>query len=311
MLQMMNILSVFVFILTLSNTLSDNIFSTNATIAHPESGLFLDYVGPYLPSERVIRNSAIFPMTVHTCHFLSLQAAGKFSLCNITFSRTKRLIPAILSLGVGIVTLGLSASNSIQMSSLRKETTIVPQSLAELSETMQLYTAQLVQIHAGQIQLAEQLDTTQKLLESAIPVLNNHSDAIKILQTQVLLLQIQLQHSFLYQALTEIFQNELTLTFLASLDLHTVVYSIIRQGNLTFNPQLGYLPLSHIITRLLIRQQIDFIPNLYYRTSDPSEIGRLVITSFFTVPRPDQSSFLIFKLITTPFLHENETLQLP
>jgi len=67
------------------------------------------------------------------------------------------------------------------MSSLRKEITIVPQSLPELSETMQLHTAQLVQIHAGQIQLAEQLDTTQKLLESAIPVLNNHSDAINTL----------------------------------------------------------------------------------------------------------------------------------
>ena len=306
----MNILSLLVFTLTLPYTLTKNIFSTNTTIAHPESGLFFDYIGPYLPSDTVIHNSAIFPMTVHTCHFLPLETAEKIPVCNITLSRTKRLIPAIIALGAGAITLGISISNSIQNSGLQQEIALVHKSLADLSETVQLHRAQLVKIHAGHIQLAEQLDVTQKLLESTIPVLNNHSDAINTLQTQVALLQTQFQHSFLYQALTQILQNDLTLTFLAPLDLHTVVYSVIRQGNLTFNSHYGSLPLAHIITRLLIRQQLDFVPNPHYHTLDPSEIGRLVITSFFAVPRPNQLPFLIYKLITTPFLHENETLQL-
>ena len=84
----------------------------------------------------------------------------------------------------------------------------------------------------------------------------------------------------------------------------------MHQGNLTFNPQLGPLPLAHIITRLLIRQELDFMPSINYQATDPSEIGRLIITSYFSVPSLGQTSFLIYKLITIPFLHENETLQL-
>jgi hypothetical protein len=298
------------FLITIPNISSEDIFSANTTIAHPESGLFLDYVGPYVPSETVIHNSAIFSMTVHTCHFLPAAAAEKIPLCNITSPRPKRALPILIALGAGAISLTFSASNLIQTSNLRKEITTVRQSLTQLSETVQLHRAQLVKIHANQIQLAEQLDTTQKLLESTTSVLNNQSEAINTLHNSIALLQTHIRHSFLYQALTQILQNDLTLTFLAPPDLHTVVYSIIRQGNLTFNPQFGSLPLAHIITRFLIHQQIDFMPSLYYRTSDPLEIGRLVITSFFAVPHPEQPPFLVYKLITTPFTHEGETLQL-
>jgi len=218
------------------------------------------------------------------------------------------MIPTIISLGVGAINLGASLFNSLQSSGLRKEIGMVQQSLVKLSETMELHKAQLVKIQAAQIHFVEQLDTTQKFLESTIPVLNNHLEAINTLQTRISLLQIQLQHSFLYQAFTQMLINDLTLTFLVPSDLHKVVYSIIQQWNLTFNQQFGSLPLSQIITRLIVRQQLDFIPNLYYRTSDSSEIGRLVITSFFAVPRPYQITFLVYKLITIPFLYENETL---
>ena len=150
------------FLLTFSYTFSKNIFSTNNTIAHPESGLFLDYVGPYTPSDTVIHNTAIFPMTVHTCHFLPLAAAEKIPLCNITFVRTKRMILNLLSLGAGTISLGISTANNIQISNLRQQMAIVRQSLGRLAETTQLHTAQLVKIKLDQIQLVEQLDTTKK-----------------------------------------------------------------------------------------------------------------------------------------------------
>ncbi|CAF4062180.1 unnamed protein product [Rotaria sp. Silwood2] len=306
----MNFLYVFILLFSWSQISSENIFSTNTTIAHPESGLFLDYVGPYTPSETIIHNSAIFPMTNRTCHFLPLSAVERISSCNWILQRTKRLISGIITLGIGAATLGLSASNSIQISGVQKEVALVSKSLAELSQVTRVFGVQLVKIQSEHIQLAEQLQMTQKLLESAVPTINNHSEAINALESRVSFLQMQFQHSFLYQAITQIFRNDLTLAFLAPQDLHTVVYSVIRQGNLTFNPHFGSLPLAHIVTRLLVRQQLDFIPNTYYETSDPSEIGRLVITSYFAVPRSDQSPFLIYKLITTPFIHDNETVQL-
>lgn len=249
-------------------------------------------------------------MTPDMCHFLPPLAGEKLSSCNATTHREKRVIASVISLGLGTVALGVSMSNTLQILSLQKEIALVNQALIQLSETTKISTAQLVTIQSDQIQLTAQLQTTQRLLDSLIPIINNQSDAINSLEHRLLLLQVQLQHSFLYQTLNQILNNDLTLAFLAPHDLHTVIYSIIRQGNFTFHSHFGSIPLAHIITRLLIRQQIDFIPVTLYSTSTPFEIGRLVITSFFAVPRSDSPVFLLYKLITTPFLHATETLQL-
>ena len=267
-----------------------NIFSTNTTIAHPESGLFLDYVGPYLPSQAVIHSTALFPMTASTCYLLPLSAAEKIPSCNLTLPRPKRLVPFIISLGVGALNLGLSVSNTIQMGSLQKEIALVEKSLSDLSQQTQIIGAQLVQAQSGQFRIVEQLQMTQQLIESTVPIINDHSQALNTLQTQFSLIQTQMQNSFLFQAIIQIFRNDLTLAFFEPHDLHRVVYDVIHQGNLTFNPHFGSLPLAHIVTQLLIRQQLDFIPSSNYQTAQSSEIGRLVITSYFAVPRSSQSA---------------------
>jgi hypothetical protein len=111
-------------------------------------------------------------------------------------------------------------------------------------------------------------------------------------------------------AITDILRNKLTLTYLSPDDLHKVVYDVIERGNLTFNSHQASLPLVYIITKLLVRQQIDFIPSSTYTADDSIEIGRLVITSYFAVPQRRQTPFYIYKLLTIPFFHENETIQL-
>ena len=95
-------------------------FSTNTTITHPESGLFLDYMDPYIPSDTIIHNSAIFPMTNDMCHFLPLLAAEQILSCNVTPHRNKRILSTILSLGLGTASLGFSISNSLQILGLQK-----------------------------------------------------------------------------------------------------------------------------------------------------------------------------------------------
>ena len=187
---------------------------------------------------------------------------------------------------------------------------VVEKSLSEFSQNLQIQGVQLSKIGLNQIELAEELDVTQKALNAMIPILNSHSEAINTFKTGMEQLHIQLQRSFLYLAVTQIFRNELTLDFLSPDDLHKVVYNVMNQGNLVFNSHYGSIPIVQIITKLLVRQQIDFIPKLEYKSDNPEEIGRLVITSYFAVPQREHTSFIIYKLLAIPFYHNNQTIQL-
>ena len=106
------------------------IFMKDFTIAHPETGLFFDCVGLYTPSETIIHNSAIFPMTTATCHFLPLSAAETVPSCNITTKRHKRLVGAVISLGIGAINLAISTANTIQLASLQQQVVLVEKSLS-------------------------------------------------------------------------------------------------------------------------------------------------------------------------------------
>ena len=289
---------------------SDGIFSKNI-IAHPETGLFLNFVGLYRPSHAIIHNSAIFPMTTATCHFIPLSAAENIPSCNVTGRRSKRAAPILIALGVGAAAaIGLSASNSIQALHLQKQVAVVEQSLSKFANTMQIHGAYLAEIGSNQIKIIEELDRTQKALNAMGPILNSHTDAIKKLVVGYQELRMEFSRSFLYSAMNEIFRNQLTLAYLSPDDLHKAVYDIIERGNLTFNGLQGSTPIAQIITQLLVRQQVDFVPSTQYITANQDEIGRLVITNYFAVSQREQASFYIYKLVTIPFFYHNKTVTL-
>ena len=248
---------------------SNSLFSKNTTLAHPETGLFLDYVGLYTPAETVVHNSTIFPMTTATCHFLPLSDAESISSCNVTTKRHKRFITDILSLGMGAISLTMCTANTIQIAKLQEQVELVGKDFTEFSQNMQIHGAQLAKIHSNQIELAEELHVTQKALSAIVPIVNAHSEALNTLKTGIERLHIQLQCSFLYLAITQVFRNELTLNLLSPDDPHKVEYSVIQQGNLTFNSHHGSIPIVQVITNLLVRQQLDFIPSSQYTTQDP------------------------------------------
>ena len=298
-------------------------FSKDTTIAHPETGLFLDYVGLYTPAERIIHNSAIFPMTTATCHFLPLSAAEKIPACNITTKiRRKRFIDSIVSVAVGAASLGMSVSNSIQIGNLQRQVGLVQDSLSRLSQTVDIHQAQLAKLSLKHIEVTEELEKTQKAINDVVSVLDKHAESINSLKIGLEQINLRFQHSFLYLAITQIYRNDLTLDFLSPEDVRKVVYDVIKLGNLTFNSHPGSLPVVQIITKLLVRQQIDFVPRSQYIEDnfedndglkdiiDSEEIGRLVITSFFAVPQQEQTPLYIYKLISIPFFHANETIQL-
>ena len=288
----------------------DSIFFKNI-IAHPETGLFLNFVGVYRPSHAIIHNSAIFPMTTATCHFIPLLAAENIPLCNVTGRRSKRAAPVLIALGVGTVAaIGLSASNTIQALHLQKQVAVVEQSLSKFANSFHMHGAYLAEIGSNQIKMIEELDRTQKALNAMEPILSSHTDAIKNLVVGYQELRLEFSRSFLYSAMNEIFRNQLTLAYLSPDDLHKAVYDVIERGNLTFNGLQGSTPIAQIITQLLVRQQVDFVPSTQYTTTNQDEIGRLVITNYFAVSQREQISFYIYKLVTIPFFYHNKTVVL-
>lgn len=289
---------------------SNNVFSKDRTIIYPETGLFLDYIGLYTPSETVIHNSAIFPMTAASCYLLPLEAATAVPSCNITRTRHKRSITTIVTVGMGAASLAISISNSIQIRNLHKQMALVENTLSKFSQTVKIHGAQLATLSSKYIELAEELQTTQEFIEDMTPIVISNSKNIDSLTTSLKELHAELQHSFLRLAIGRISQNELNLDFLSPDDVQKVVNNVIKQGNLAFNHYHKSLPIVQIITKLLVRQQIDFVPRSQYIAEDRDEIGRLVITSFFSVPQPNQTPFYTYRLLSVPFFHENETIQL-
>ncbi|CAF1381703.1 unnamed protein product [Rotaria magnacalcarata] len=249
-------------------------------------------------------------MTTEVCHLLPLSHAANIPSCNVTTQRHKRSRFRLISLGVGVISMGLSIANSIQMLNLQEQVEMVENTLSELSQTMQIHEAKLAKIQQNQIKIAEQLQVTQHAINDIIPVLDSHSQALNTLKTDIERLHINFQRSSICLAITQIFRNQLTLNFLSPDDLQKVVYHVIEQGNLTFNAHHGSIPIVEFITKLLVRQQIDFIPSSQYENQNPQEIGRIVITSFFAVPQQEQTSFHVYKLLTMPYLYKNQTIQL-
>ena len=286
-------------------------------IAHPETGVFLNYIGTYRPSERIVHASAIFPMTTATCHFLPLSASEKIPSCSVTARRNKRVVGIVAGIVGGVIGvcaafagLGMSIANTIQNENLQEQIALMDTSLTKFSKMLDIHQGQLAKITAKHIELTDQLQVTQKAINDIVPVISAHSTAIDSLRTDVEQLKFRMQNSFLHLGISQISRNELTLAFLSPEDIHKVVHRVIKEGNLTFNSYHGSLPVVQIVTKLLVRQQIDFVPRSLYTPIDREEIGRLVITSFFAVPQYKHAPFYVYKLVTVPLLQENGAVQL-
>lgn len=292
---------------------NDILPSMNTTIAHLETGLFLNYVGVYKPSDTIIHNSAIFPMTIETCHLLPSAAVLKIPACNIKQQRRrrKRVALAIIAVGVGLAHVGLTIRNTIQIANLQYQIDLVENTLSNFNQIINIHEAKLANIQSNQIKIIKELQLTQRAINSLIPILDSHSKILIKLNHDIALLHKYFQYSFLYLSINQILRNQLNLNFLAPNDLRKVVYDVIEQGNLTFNQHYGSISLVEMITRLLIRQEINFIPNSNKNGNNSTDIGHLIITNYFAVPQQQQeTSFYVYKLVAVPFIYKNESLQL-
>ena len=108
-----------IIIIILEFTLAEfptNINMNGTIITAPNAGLVLVHKGKYKPSNRVIYNTAMFPMTRSTCYLLPIEAARKIPSChNITSNiRHKRFLTDIVSICMSSASLLMSGAAVLQ-----------------------------------------------------------------------------------------------------------------------------------------------------------------------------------------------------
>jgi hypothetical protein len=91
--------------------------------------------------------------------------------------------------------------------------------------------------------------------------------------------------------------------------MYLVVKGILQENNITISAVERIL-IVEVITKLIIRQQIDFILVERYSNIIGNEIGKLTFTTFYAVPNKQKSNFNMYKVITGPCIHGNKVVQL-
>ena len=229
--------------------------------------------------------------------------------------RTKRLLAEVISIGTGIAATIMLTVNIIQTMNLKNEVKRMQDYLQIIGQTTQNSQAQMLHLNEGQLKLAYELNHTQVAINKTIAMVNehsyilrNHEHALHTIMSQTMFLSTRLasvvhavEIHFIHTSIEDILSNCLNLLFVHQQDLTRVVDLISGAINITFEEADNSIPMMELITRLLVRQQIDFVPRTTPElTEDGPLIGKLVFTSFFAVTSPDQASFSIYELVPVP-----------
>ena len=168
------------------------------------------------------------------------------------------------------------------------------------------------------------LKQSEHLLNSSTDQINKHSRMLNIhekwLQSHernLLTLQRLLDkhdqdttNRFLHSAIHSIINNQPTLEFLHSQDLHAMSITILNETNITISNTIERILIVELITKLIIRQRIDFISVQLYSTTASTEVEKLTFTTFFAIPNEQEVQFNVYKIIIGPFLHNEKIVQL-
>ncbi|CAM4838964.1 unnamed protein product [Rotaria magnacalcarata] len=238
------------------------------------------------------------------------------TLSDISRTRTKRALPVIIAIGAGVAMVGLAIYNQIQAANLRADIKLVEDSLRVLDQTAQSFQAQILHLNEGQLKLAQELNYTQVALNKTIAMVNEHAhilreheDALRTVISQTIFLSTRLASAvhamethFVHTSIEKMLSNQLNLLFVHQQDMPKVVDLISQAINITFDEADSSIPTVALITRLLVRQQIDFLQTKEPESTDHGPlIGQLIFTSFFAAPNHDQAPFSIYELLPIPF----------
>ncbi|CAF1539839.1 unnamed protein product [Adineta ricciae] len=315
--------------LTQNRTLSESEHNTapnSSMITAPNAGVVLLYQGQYKPSNRIIFSTAMLPMTTATCYLLPIAAARKISACNNFTAnlRYKRSLLAFVTIAASTLSAGSSVADILITRNLRKKVEEFEHQLQSYASRVELGEARMVQFESNQIRLGTSLQQTEHLLNSTLDrvnqhstmlesqnkLLNEHQQLLKSLQQRVIDNEEATAIQFLHLAVHDIANNRPTLAFLHPSDMDSVIKSILQQNNISIPVTAEQLPIIELIMKLILRQQIDFIPAERYSNTSSIEIGKLMFTTFYALPNEQASDFGIYKIFTSPFIHHNKIVRL-
>lgn len=306
---------------------------TERMITAPNAGITLLYKGQYTPSEHVVHNTAMFPMTAATCYLMPTSAATKVPACNnyTIHTRRKRLLTDVISITASAIAtttataaMGTATASIILSKNLEKKVNELRGNMQEMSNRLKVGEARMAQFETNQIRLGTILQNSQRILNSTINVVNQHSTTLETHDKQLnkhqqIILNIQhhlmqseqdTMNRFLYLAIHDIYNNRPTLSFLHPADMHMVITNILQENNITVSKVAEQLPIAELITRLIIGQQVDFVPVELYSNATGLEIGKLMFTTFYAMPNNQKSNFEVYKIFTGPFIHHNKVVRL-
>jgi hypothetical protein len=239
--------------------------------------------------------------------------------------RRRRFIPEIIAIGAGIASTAISAVNFAQISNLKTEMRGVKESLQVLHLATVNNEAQIYHLQAGQFKLAKELGDTQTALNKTIELVNQHAEILRvhaaalrviISQTEILrdrlaTVQQAMESHFIHESIEQILAHKLNLYFVHHEDMPEVIKEISRVMNLSIDEDQSKIPMIEIITRLLVRQQIDFMPMPKSIANDNGIlIGKMIFTSYFAAPAKEQDPFSIYEVVPIPFNKGQRRVQL-
>lgn len=260
------------------------------------------------------------------CYILPLSALKKIKECNPQkpkqFNRKKRIIGDIIAIGIGSAALTLSTVNTVQIANLKSEVKMMSQSLQTLQKIQEANKVGIVHLQEGQMKIAQELQGTQDALNRTIRLLNMHTDTIRMhdkairdMETITLHIKSKLdtfiyavEGHFLHSSMENILNNKLNIDFVHAEDIPKLFETVIQKTNIVLEDSSSSLSMIDLMTKLLVHQQIDFIPTKNPQTN--SQIGSLIITSFFAACDEQQDNFYIYEAVSVPFKHGNKRVKL-
>ena len=230
--------------------------------------------------------------------------------------REKRQLALIFNIGIGIASMVMSAVDIVISANLKSEMKYMKKSLQTMDRVMQNHQTQLFHLNEGQLIIAQELNHTQYALNKTIALVNEHSailrihdKALRTIISQTIFLSTKLKQvvhavetHFIHTSIEDILANRLNLHFVHQQDMPKVIDLVLQTMNTSFGEADNAIPMVELITRLLVRQHVDFVQaNKVETTENGPIIGHLVFTSFFAAPTHDQAPFSVYQLVPIPF----------
>jgi hypothetical protein len=295
---------------------------SNATlIAHPSSGIFIQYVGEYIPSDFITNISIIIPLTATYCNIVPLIMAQNIPHCAYLFNSTaqirytRQIGEGWIAMGIAGTAVAIATSNRIAITSVENKLDNLAVQVARSQNNANVNTVRIAHLHDGTMKIGNELRDTQKLLfeneendrqqNSSIFAINS---SFSVLSQYIDNLEHKIRNIFLSQAINDIYKGRNTLSMIDPNDMPLIISQIFNDIDETSRKLFDHMSVNEIIRNLLIAQHLTFVLPTVYQTNNTQEIGRLIFTNFFGIPRPN-ISYSIYEVKTVPYFVRNSFIR--